>query len=313
MPMQVIHHLEDVPSVLAGRPVAFTFGVFDGVHLGHRDLLHAVSVWARGHGSLAAVLTFTDHPLRLLAPAYAPPLLSSLSRRLRLIETAGIDLAAVIDFDREIADTPPEVFVRDIVTQRFHARAVFLGFNSRFGQGGGGDIALLERLAPGCGFEVRLVAPHLAEGDVVSSTQIRGLLRDGQVRRAAALLGRPHAVEGTVVEGRRRGHMLGYPTANLAIDEGMLIPGSGVYAVRAEAGGCLHGGMMNIGHRPTFEPGALSVEVHLFDFDGDLYGLPLSVEMIDRLRAERRFESPEALRHQLGLDAVQARQRLSRG
>lgn len=307
--MQVVEQLGQVAALVGDRPVAATFGVFDGVHLGHQDLVGRAVAWARERGGLTVVLTFVEHPLRLLAPVYAPPVLTPLRRKLALLEQLGVDVAVAVHFTRPFASQPPEQFVRHTLVDQLRARAVFLGFNNRFGRGGTGDTALLARLGEEWGFEVVVVPPVLIGDAVVSATRVRELLLDGQVRRAWALLGRPHDFEGRVVTGEGRGRLLGFPTANLALDEQVLRPCGGVYAVRVRRGpgdGSVHAGMLNIGNRPTFGGLHVSIEAHLLNFEGNLLGQTLTVELIERLRDEQKFESAEALRRQIERDRERA-------
>jgi riboflavin kinase/FMN adenylyltransferase len=300
--VEVIEHLSAAQAAIGGRPAAVTFGAFDGLHLGHQDLIHRVVECSRRNGGAAVALTFAEHPLKLLAPAYAPPLLLSQTQKIEVLAALGVDVTVVVEFDRAFADQSPETFVEDVLLGALRARAIFLGFNNRFGKGGAGDATLVQQIGRERGVEVEVVPPRLLGESVVSSTQIRGVLREGQVRRAATLLGRPYRIEGEVVAGLGRGRVLGFPTANLAVPPDRLLPGSGVYAVHVHHAGRIWAGMMNIGHRPTFEPGRLSVEVHMIDFEGDLYGERLDVDFVERLRTEQRFASIDALRSQLELD-----------
>jgi riboflavin kinase/FMN adenylyltransferase len=310
--VQQVDQLSRIPELVGDRPVAVTFGVFDGIHLGHQDLISRVVAWAREHDGLAAMLTFAQHPLRLLAPVYTPLVLTSRARRAVLLEKLGLDVLAAVDFDHTFAGQSPEAFVRDALIGQFRASIVFLGFNNRFGKDGAGDTALLRRLGEQMGFEVAIVPPRRWRGSVVSSTRVRQLLLDGRIRKANALLGRAYAFEGEVVRGDGRGQTLGFPTANLDIPQDLLLPSGGVYAVRVHHGGAVHGGMMNIGIRPTFEGEDLHVEVHLFNFGEELHGKTLDVEVLERMRDEQRFSSVEDLVAQLERDRADAQAILAR-
>jgi riboflavin kinase/FMN adenylyltransferase len=273
---------------LALRPRAVAVGTFDGVHLGHRRVLEA----ARAAGLAATVVTFDPHPR--IALGYEVELLTTLERRLELIRELGIEDALVLEFDLELAQLSGEEFA-ETVLRATGTDVVVAGANFRFGRGRGGDLGLLGRL----GFDVRTVP--LVEG--TSSSRIRDLIRAGEVVRAARLLGRPPELDGTVVAGDARGGTLGFPTANLRLDPRLLVPAFGIYAGAAE-------GMraaISIGTNPHYGGQERRVEAHLLDFDGDLYGRRIVLELWRRLRAERAFESEEALVEQIRRDVEETR------
>jgi len=276
------------PEELPAGERAVAIGSFDGVHLGHRRVLEA----ARSTGRRATVVTFWPHPRLVLGNRVE--LLSTLERRLELLEEAGMDEALVVEFTPELAEFEPAEFAESIL-RRIGARLIAVGENFRFGRGAAGDPAVLERL----GFEVETV-PTVEE---VSSTRIRTLLRDGDVAGAARLLGRPAEVEGTVVLGSQRGGTLGYPTANLAVPPELLVPAYGIYA--GEALG--HRAAISIGVNPHYSGDERRVEPHLLDFDGELYGRRLVVELWERLRDERAFPSEAELVAQIARDVERAR------
>jgi riboflavin kinase / FMN adenylyltransferase len=271
------------PGELEARPRAVALGTFDGVHRGHRRVLDA----AIAAGETSTAVTFDPHPR--VALGYGVDLLTSLERRLELLEEAGVDEALVVDFDLEVAQLGPEEFVEQVL-QSIGTEVVLAGANFRFGRGRSGDLDLLRRL----GFDVRAVP--LVEG--VSSTRIRDLLRAGEVERAARLLGRPAEVEGTVVAGDARGGTLGFPTANLRQEPGLLVPGYGIYAGSADG----HRAAISIGTNPHYGGGERRIEAFLLDFDGDLYGEKLRLQLWERLRDERAFDSEAELVAQIGLD-----------
>jgi riboflavin kinase/FMN adenylyltransferase len=288
-------------------------GNHDGVHLGHVALLaRARALAVRLGGAQVVALTFDPHPLALLAPERAPEPLTTIERRCELLRAAGADEVAVARFDARYAQLAPEAFAERELVERLGACAVMVGPDYRFGRGRAGDVALLRALGTRHGFEVEVLdAVGSREVARVSSTTVREALRRGDLARTTELLGRPHELEGTVVEGHRRGRTIGFPTANL---DGVrvMLPPDGVYAIVARvleaerpSSHCL-GGMMNIGTRPTFSAGR-SVEVHLFDFGADLYGKTLRVGLVARLRDEQRFAGVEALVAQLTKDAAAAR------
>jgi riboflavin kinase/FMN adenylyltransferase len=250
-------------------------------------------------------LTFDPHPLAVLAPDRAPVPLTTIARRTELLLEAGADDVAVARFSAEYAKQTADGWVESELVERLCATHVVVGVDFRFGAGRIGDLSRLGELGDRLGFEVRPVELIARADERVSSTRIRAALRDGDVRDAAGQLGRVHDVEGTVVHGFERGRTIGFPTANLDSDA-VLLPRDGVYAVVARVGGRALGGVANLGTRPTFAAGR-SVEVHLFDFQGDLYGQRLRVGFVERLRDEQKFDSIEALVAQIHRDAEAAR------
>jgi riboflavin kinase / FMN adenylyltransferase len=276
------------PRELDRTPRTVALGTFDGVHLGHRRVLEA----AVAAGQTPTVVTFDPHPR--LALGYGVELLATLERRLELIADTGIEVTLVVDFDLELAQLVPEEFVGRIL-RPIGTEVVVAGANFRFGRGRAGDVGLLERL----GFDVRAVP--LVEG--VSSSRIRDLLRAGEVDRAARLLGRPAEVEGTVVAGDARGGTLGFPTANLLPDPQLLVPGYGIYAGAADG----HRAAISIGTNPHYGGGERRIEAFLLDFADDLYGRRLVLQLWQRLRDERAFESEEELVAQIARDVEATR------
>lgn len=303
----------------AARPDArsvVTTGTFDGVHLGHRAIVRYLVERAREIGGVPTVVTFDPHPREVLL-GHAIPLLTTLTERADLLEELGVERFVVVPFSRDLSLLEPEDYVRDVLVGRVGMREIVIGYDHRFGRRARGDRSLLESLGPRFGFTVDVI-PEQVEGDVtVSSTEIRRLLlEDGDAARAAHLLGRPYRITGAVVRGDQRGRTIGFPTANVQPEGGhKLVPRVGVYAVRAALpDGRVCGGMMNVGRRPTFETdGATTVEVHLFGFEGDLYGRALAVDVLHRLRDERRFSGPDALVDQLRQDREAALAALAEG
>jgi riboflavin kinase/FMN adenylyltransferase len=276
------------------RPRKVAVGEFDGVHLGHREVI-------RGSDT---VLTFEPHPLQVIRPEAAPKLLTSLHRKIELLEALGVDELVLIDFDRAFAQRSAQEFIDGVLAGTLNATHVSVGENFRFGHKAAGDAALL---AQQDAFETRVTPLVEVDQEVVSSTLIRHLIQLGDVERANRLLGDPFQLRGTVVEGDRRGRTLGFPTANLVPDEALVYPGHGVYAAYANG----NPAAVSVGVRPTFGTGrAVLVEAFLIDFDGDLYGTELPLDFVDRLRGERAFPSVDALVEQMGRDVEEARHRL---
>ena len=276
------------PGELDARPRAVALGTFDGVHLGHRRVLEA----AVAAGQAPTVVTFDPHPR--VALGYGVDLLTPLERRLELLAEAGIEEALVVEFDLELAQLGPEEFVERVLLP-IGTEVVVAGANFRFGRGRSGDLEILRRLD----LDVRAVP--LVEG--VSSTRIRDLLRAGEVGRAARLLGRPAEVEGTIVAGDARGGTLGFPTANLRSEPGLLVPGYGIYAGAADG----HRAAISIGTNPHYGGDERRIEAFLLDFAGDLYGRKLRLQLWERLRDELAFESEDELVAQIGRDVEATR------
>jgi riboflavin kinase / FMN adenylyltransferase len=282
-----------LPEVEPGSgPRSVAIGTFDGVHLGHREVI-------RGSDT---VLTFEPHPLAVLHPEATPKLVTPFPVKRDVIAGLGVDELVVIPFDRDFAARSAEQFVSDVLIDRLGARKVSVGENFRFGHGARGTADLLRSHDE---FETRVVPLVEVSGETVSSSHIRGLVAAGDVRHATDFLGGPFLFEGEVVIGDRRGRALGMPTANIVPDDALLCPGHGVYAAWAHG----YPAAVNVGVRPTFETGrGLLVEAHLIGFDGDLYGETLRVAFIERMRGEKRFESVDALVEQMHRDVARARE-----
>lgn len=267
-------------------------GTFDGVHIGHREVIDGADT----------VLTFEPHPLGVIHPEATPKLIMPFSIKRDVIEGLGVTELVVIPFDHDFSEIEPARFCSDVLIERLGARRVSVGENFRFGRRAGGDV---ETLAARGEFETRVVPLIELDGETVSSTRIRALVAAGEVETATRCLGAPFLLEGTVVEGDRRGRDLGFPTANLVPDDELVAPGHGVYAAFANG----RPAAVNVGVRPTFETGrGLLVEAHLLDFDGELYGETLRIAFIARLRGERRFPSAEELVDQMREDVEVARE-----
>jgi riboflavin kinase/FMN adenylyltransferase len=289
-----------------------TVGNFDGVHLGHQAILGRVTSRARELGSQPVALTFDPHPVKVLQPRAELPLLTTPGQKFRLLTAAGMEAVVVLPFTQEFAAIPAREFVVRYFVEGLKAREVVVGHDYSFGHKREGNIDLLKALGQTLGFTVQVVWAVEVQGAVVSSSLIRAMLKLGKVEEANQLLGRPYSVSGRVIAGKGRGaRVLGIPTANLS-PENDLLPASGIYAVVAHRGNQVLPGVANIGTCPTFDgETALSLEVHIFDFAGDLYDQNLDVDFIARLREERRFPSVEALGAQIRADIQAARRVLA--
>lgn len=301
--LRAIPELAGVPG-----PLVLAIGVFDGVHLGHRAVIDRALDDARKGGGNAVVVTFDPHPVRVLRPAHAPRLLTSTEHKLRLIRALGAARQLVIPFDHAFAATPPAEFVRALAAAAQPLREICVGFEWSFGRDRAGNLALLEQLGAELGFAEVGVPVVVVEGEIVSSTLIRRAVERGDLARAAQMLGREFTILGTVVPGQRLGRTLGFPTANLSAHNEQFPP-DGVYAIECQRGDQRLRGVANIGVRPTLAhaAGERLLEVHLFDFEADLYGEDLEVTFHRHLRPELKFPNLEALRAQIARDAEDAR------
>ncbi len=287
-----------------------TVGSFDGLHLGHRAVLAEIAARARRTGRRSLAVTFTPHPLEIVNPQAAPPLLTLDDERRELFAQSPVDGVAFIPFTRELSQYPPEAFVR-LLLDRFTLAELVIGHDHGFGRGRAGDMRLLQQLGAQLGFAVDVVQAVSVDGREVSSTLIRRAIAGGDLATAAHHLGRRYSMTGTVMRGAARGRGLGYPTINVAVpDPRKLLPPDGVYAARVEWADGAAGAMMHIGPRPTFAETGRHLEAHLFDHGEDLYGEPVKITWLARLRDVLDFGSPEALRRQLGRDAAAARRAL---
>jgi riboflavin kinase/FMN adenylyltransferase len=313
--MKVITDLAAAPDLPGGSVV--TIGAYDGVHTGHRALIEEVRGLAATRGCATAVVTFDKHPAMVVRPDSAPKLLTDLEQKLELLAETGVDCTLVVHFDEARAHESAEDFVEEVLVGALHARAVVVGHDFHFGHGRRGNVELLTTLGREHGFDVLglTLFDDPAGQAPVSSTRIRELLQAGHVEEAAALLGRPHEVRGTVVRGDGRGGPeLGYPTANVAVPGEIQLPGDGIYAGWYERpDGSVHAAAISLGRRPTFyeEGGDLLLEAYLLDFTGDLYGERAKVRFVARLRGEQRFDSVEALIAQMGQDVEATRAALA--
>jgi riboflavin kinase/FMN adenylyltransferase len=285
-------------------------GNFDGVHLGHRAILKAAIDHARAAGGTAFALTFDPLPAKVLAPARAPRLILTPDDKLEMLRLSGTDGVIVLDFTRELSRLSPRDFVRDYLRAKIGVREVVVGHSVSFGHNRAGNAAMMVELGREFGFDTEVVGPIKIDGLEVSSTKVREAIAAGDLRGAARLLGRYHFLRGPVVRGRERGRTIGFPTANLA-SETECIPPDGVYATRVILDDGAYPAITNIGMRPTFSETERSIEAHSFDFTRDLYGTRIKLELIERIRAERKFDNADALKAQIALDLSKVREILS--
>ena len=285
------------------RKVCVAIGMFDGVHLGHQQVIRQTIEDARQHEGIAVAITFDCHPNSVVAPERNPPLIYSLSQRLRVIESLGIDVALSIHFDQAFSEISGEQFIRALARDFRNLHSLCVGSAFTFGHRRSGNVELLKRLGKELHFMVHGLASVSLDGKVVSSTRIREAIRDGNLDAASQMLGRTYALAGRVIRGDQLGRQLGFPTANLEFAS-LVVPPNGVYAAHALVGGRQHRAVVNIGLRPTLQNPArqLQIEVHLLDFSGDLYDQELGIAFAGKLRGEHRFPSREALRKQIERD-----------
>ncbi len=309
--MKVYHSIDDFPT---SHCAVVTTGTFDGVHVGHRKILQRLNEVAKENGGESVLLTFHPHPRSVLQPDMELKLLTNLEEKIKLLEEAGLQNLIIHPFTVEFSRTSSLEFVRNLVVNKIGAKHLVIGYDHHFGRNREGSFEHLKEFGPVYGFEVEEIPAQDIDDVHVSSTKIRKALSDGDVATANAYLTYAFRTTGWVVKGDQIGNSIGYPTANIEInDPNKLIPGDGVYAVRVQLPGEseLLPGMCNIGHRPTVHGAEHRIEVNLFDFNRDLYGDKLRVDFYQRIRAEQKFDSVEALKEQLRLDETQARTILS--
>ncbi len=316
--MRTIHAAAELEP--AGRKVCLAIGFFDGVHLGHQQIIRQTIADAHQHEALSVVVTFDQHPNTVVAPQRVPPLIYSLPQKLRVIESLGCDALLLIHFDKAFSQQTGETFIRGLARDFGQIQSLRVGSAFTFGYKRGGNVALLKTLGEELKFIVHGMAAVSLDGRVVSSTRIRETIRAGDLDAASQMLGRAYSIAGQITRGDQLGQQLGFPTANLDVT-GLALPPSGVYAIHAlvREGGktgasspCqTHRAVVNIGHRPTLKnpTPALRVEAHLLDFKGDLYGQEMELVFVEKLREEQKFPSLEALKEQIAKDIAAAREK----
>ena len=304
--MDIIQFPDDARPARWTQPV-LALGNFDGVHRGHRKILDRVRRVATEHSATPVVMTFDPHPSRVVRPDKAPALLMTTAQKLRTLEDAGVQGAAIVRFTYELSQWDPETFVRTVLVDWLRVAEVWVGANFLFGHDRTGNFSMLRTLGARYGFKAEKIDPIRYKDFVVSSTRIRRLISEGRIDEAGALLGHEYWLDGRVEPGARRGAQIGFPTANLCT-ENELLPPLGVYATTATVGEIVYRSVTNIGVRPTVDnSGRVTIETHIFDFDKDLYGSSIRIGFVQRLRDERAFASIDLLRAQIAADCMRAR------
>lgn len=304
--MDIHHNYQNMKNKYSKLVVAL--GNFDGVHEGHRRLLGRLVEKAKELGGTPAIFTFSPHPLKVIRPEVAPPLLLAGDDKKYFMESLGVEVLFCIPFSREFMNFSPEDFVQKVLMDELNIIGLLVGYNYSFGQGGKGTPELLQKFARDYNFELEVIPPVVIDGQTVSSTLIRGLLLNGRVAEAAEFLGYQPFIKGIVVSGEQRGRQIGFPTANLDYPEDLVVPETGVYAVRVHLKGETYHGVANIGYKPTFQREKMlkDVEINIFDFSGDIYGQEIKVDFILRIRSEVKFANVEQLVAQIQSDKARA-------
>jgi riboflavin kinase/FMN adenylyltransferase len=309
--MQVIHYPDDPRPAQWHQPV-LALGNFDGMHRGHLKIIERVRRGAEERGSTAVAMTFDPHPSKIVRPDKAPPLLMTHQQKLEALARGGMHGVAIVRFTQELAQWDPETFVRSVLVEWLHVAEVWVGANFLFGHDRSGNFSLLRSLGARYGFRAEKIDPVRYQDFVVSSTRVRRLIAEGRVDEAGALLGHHYALDGTVVQGQKRGRELGFPTANLGA-ENELVPPAGVYATTVSLDGIVYPAITNIGTRPTFETGEEKIiETHVIDFDKDMYGTNVHLGFVQRLRDEKKFDGVDALKAQIDADRGRAKDLFAR-
>jgi riboflavin kinase/FMN adenylyltransferase len=297
----LVENLHGLPPQADGA--AITVGTFDGVHRGHWSVLQRLCETARSDGLLSLLVTFDPHPLKIVRPDVAPRLLTTANEKKEILTLSGIDYAVFLNFSRTLSLYLPEEFIRDVLLKRFGLRRLVVGYDHGFGRDRSGDVELMREIGERHGFDVEVMGPVLMNDEAISSSRIRAALESGEVEKAARGLGRPYSLTGVVVHGEGRGRTLGFATANVAVDQAdKLLPREGIYAVQAATRSHLGPGLLHLGPRPTFRGSPPSIELHLLDFEGNLYGEPVRVEFLTRLRDVQPFRSASQLVEQMRRD-----------
>ena len=302
--MKIFNSLDEIKDI---RPCAVALGNFDGVHKGHQQLISKAVKAAGKHGIAAAVFTFSNHPRGMVEGGKEVRNIMYQEEKIALIEKLGVDYLFNIEFTRQIQTMEPAAFIEELLAGRLKAAEIFCGFNYRFGYKAAGNIRFLREEGKKLGFKVNVIEPVIIDGEVVSSTLIRGLIRSGDVDECCKFLGRNYDIGGEVVVGNRLGRKIGFPTSNIMIDENMVTPPNGVYITYCIYNGVKYPSVTNVGVKPTVGVYKKNMETHIFNFDKELYGKMIRVEFLQKTRDEQKFESVEALSRQITDDCITAR------
>lgn len=298
--------VEELSAVKVERETALTVGVFDGVHRGHLHVLETLKRRASERGLASGVITLHPHPALVLNPSMPIVYLTTIEERVELLRASGVDFVVPLTFTLDLARFSAREFVT-LLVEKLRMRFLLIGPDFALGRGREGGPELLSQLASEMGFELEKVGPFVEKGHVISSSTVRAALQEGDLENVAQLLGRPFSLHGPVVHGVERGKVMGFPTANIGVGSGMALPPFGVYVTRAHIGAATYDSVTNIGRRPTFDNGERTVEVYIMDFDGDLYGAEVRIDVLKRLRGEVRFASVDELAGQIRKDVEDAR------
>lgn len=308
--MRVFRDLDHLPVF---KNSVITIGTFDGVHLGHQKILARLNALAKQSGGESIIITFHPHPRIVINPAdKSLKLLNTVEEKAALLESFGIDNMVVVPFSRQFSEMEAEEYVRNFLVKNFSPKYIVIGYDHRFGKDRAGDFKLMEKMKAELGYELEEITRETLDDIAISSTKIRAALSSGNIQLANELLGHTYTVSGMVVRGLQNGRKLGYPTANIQVnDEHKLIPGKGIYVVRVKQGGRVYGGMMSIGYNPTFDGKEMTLEVNIFEFDKDIYGSTITIEFLHFLRNEKKFDSVDALIAEIAQDEIKSRDYLA--
>ncbi|NLN41294.1 MAG: bifunctional riboflavin kinase/FAD synthetase [Clostridiales bacterium] len=303
--MQVVFNIDKQHSL--DDPIAIALGTFDGIHIGHQMLIQQLIYIQKTFGCHSLVYTFLNNPMELLNPKNAPSRIITLSEKISKFNRLDIDFLVLNPFDRKLASMSPQDFIEYMLIKKYNIKYIVVGYDFRFGYLGSGDTKLLEKLSEIYGYELIVVPPLSLGGEIISSTLIRKLVREGDVEKASMYLGTPYSICGEIVHGFGRGRRLGFPTANLEFDTRKTIPKSGIYLTKVMIDGVYHWGMTNVGSNPTFNNEGLFIETYILNYNNDLYGTRIKLEFIKRIRDEIKFSNIEDLKNQITKDVQWAK------